>query len=94
MVKEKALDKDEFIKFKLNQFEEYKKTDTYKTALKEFIRDWENDKKTELSENNTKKMSKKEIEALQKEYAQPPSEDYMDMFFLMSKKLDFVIVDY
>jgi len=39
-------------------------------------------------------MSKKEIEALQKEYAQPPSEDYMDMFFLMSKKLDFVIVDY
>ncbi len=94
VVKEKALDKDEFVKFKLNRFEEYKKTDTYKTALKEFIRDWENDKKTELSENNTKKMSKKEIEALQKEYAQPPSEDYMDMFFLMNKKLDFVIVDY
>lgn len=94
IVREKELDKDEFIQFKINQFEEYKKTEAYKTELKEYLKDWENDKKTELSKNNTKGMSKKEIAALRKEYAQPPSEDYIDGYFFVTKKIDYIIVDY
>ncbi len=94
MVKEKELDKEEFIQFKINQFEEYKKTEAYKTELKEYFKNWENDKKTELSRNNTKRMSKKEIAALHKEYEQPPSEDYIARYFFITKKLDYIIVDY
>lgn len=94
VVKEKELNKDEFIKFKLTQFEEYKKTEEHKTELKKYIENWEDNKKSELSKGNTKGMSKKEITTLKKEYEQPPTEDDIDGFLFMIKNPDFVIVDY
>lgn len=94
VVKEKELNKDEFIKFKLSQFEEYKKMEDYKMELKKYIEDPEDNKKSELSKENTKGMSKKEITALKKEDQQPPTEEYIDGFLFMIENPDFVIVDY
>lgn len=94
MVKEKDLNKDEFIKFKFRQFAQYRKTEEYKSEFKKYIEDWENIKKTELSKENTKGMSKKEIIALKKGYEQPPTEDYINGYFFATGNPDFVIVDY
>jgi hypothetical protein len=94
VVKEKELNKDEFIKFKFSQFEEYKKTEDYKTELKKYIEDPEDNKKSELSKENTKGTSKKEIASLKKEDQQPPTEEYIDGFLFMIENPDFVIVDY
>ncbi|MCT2407480.1 hypothetical protein NZD88_08015 [Chryseobacterium antibioticum] len=94
VVKEKDLNKDEFIKFKFRQFAQYKKTEEYKMELKKYIEVWEYSKKSELSKENTKGMSKKEISTLKKGYEQPPTEDYMNGYFFATGNPDFVIVDY
>lgn len=92
--KSKDLNKDDYLKFKLIQFIEYKKTDDYKTALKENLENWEIEKKLELSRKNTKNLTKEEIAELQKDYANPPTVEYLDNFFFLTKNFDFVIVDY
>lgn len=94
MVKEKDLNKDDFIKFKFRQFAQYRKTEEYKSEFKKYIEEWEYRKKSELSEENTKGMSKKEITALKKGYEQPPTEDYINGYFFATGNPDFVIVDY
>ncbi|PQA92465.1 hypothetical protein B0A69_15655 [Chryseobacterium shigense] len=94
VVREKSLDKDEFIKFKFRQFAQYKKTEEYKIGLKKYREEWEYRKKMELAKENTKGMSKKEITALKKEYDQPPTEDYINGYFFATGNPDFVIVDY
>ncbi|KFF22902.1 hypothetical protein [Chryseobacterium sp. JM1] len=94
VVREKDLNKDDFIKFKFRQFYQYKNTEEYKIRLKNYIKDWEESKKSELSKENTKGMSKKEITALKKEYEQPPTEDYINGYFFTVDNPDFVIVDY
>lgn len=94
VVREKDLNKDDFIKFKFRQFAQYKKTEEYKTEFKKYIQDWEESKKSELSKENTRRMSKKEIAALKKKYEQPPTEDYINGYFFTVDNPDFVIVDY
>ncbi|WP_223606490.1 hypothetical protein [Chryseobacterium sp. OSA05B] len=94
VVKEKELNKDDFIEFKFRQFDQYKNTEEYKIRLKNYIQDWEESKKSELSKENTRRMSKKEIAALKKEYEQPPTEDYINGYFFAVDNPDFVIVDY
>lgn len=94
VVKEKDLNKDEFIKFKFRQFAQYRKTEEYKSELKNYLDNWENSKRSELSKENTKGMSKKEISTLKKGYEQPPTEDYINGYFFATGNPDFVIVDY
>jgi len=92
--KSKNINKDDYLKFKVIQFVEYKKTDDYKNALKENFDNWKIEKKIELSRKNTKNLTKKEIAELQKDYANPPTVEYVDNFFFLTKNFDFVIVDY
>lgn len=94
VVKEKQLNKDEFIGFKVNRFDEYKKTEDYKTELKNYLNSWEEMKKSELSQENTKGMSQEEITELEKEYEHAPNEEYIDNFLFLTRNTDFVIIDY
>ena len=54
----------------------------------------QNDKKMELSIENTKHLSKKEIQELKREYANPPKNELVENFIFLTKNIDFVIVDY
>lgn len=92
--KSKNLKKDEYLKFKFSQFEEYKKTDDFKNSVREYFDNWRNDKKMELSIENTKHLSKKEIQELKREYANPPKNELVENFIFLTKNIDFVIVDY
>ncbi|MGU3375284.1 hypothetical protein [Chryseobacterium sp. M5A1_1a] len=94
VIKEKELNKDEFIQFKVNQFKAYKNTEDHTTEVKNHLESWNIDKKFDLSRKNTRGMSKKEIAQLKKDYEFPPSEEYIDNFLFVSINPDFVIVDY
>lgn len=94
VIKEKELNKDDFINFKINQFKAYKNTVSYTTEVKDYLQSWSEDKKLYLSRKNTRGMSKKEISELKKEYECPPDEEYIDNFLFVSINPDFIIVDY
>lgn len=94
IVKDKELDQDGFIRFKVDQFEAYKKTEKYKADVKDYLENWNDSKKWDLSRDNTRGMSKKEIAQLKKEYETPPNEEYIDNFFFVIKNLDDIVVDY
>ncbi|AZA78019.1 hypothetical protein EG347_11070 [Chryseobacterium sp. G0186] len=94
VIKEKELNKDEFIRFKVDQFKAYKNTEEYKTEVKNHLKSWNGDKKFELSRKNTRGMSKKEIAQLKKEYEFPPSEEHINNFLFVLINPDFVIIDY
>ena len=94
VLKEKEVQKDEYLKFKVNQFNEYKKTNQYKIEVKEYFKNWENDKKIELSRNNTKDLTKEEVIELKKQYENPPKIEMIENFLFLTKNIDFVIVDY
>jgi len=94
VLKQKTVEKDDFINFKIKQFEAYKNTENYKNDIKEYLEIRKVEKDWELSKENTKNMSKKEIEKLKKEYTAPPSTDYIDNFFFVTKNIDYVIIDY
>ncbi|SIS83341.1 hypothetical protein SAMN05421786_102432 [Chryseobacterium ureilyticum] len=94
IVKDKELDQDGFIRFKVDQFEAYKKTEKYKADVKKYLEDWNDSKKSDLSRENTRGMSKKEIAQLKKEYETPPNEEYIENFLFVIENLDDIIVDY
>lgn len=94
IVKQKTIDKNDFIKFKIVQFETYKKSENYKNDVDEYFKNWQLEKESELSKNNTKRMSKSEIEELKKQYQSIPTIDYIDNFFFVIKDIDYIIVDY
>ena len=94
VLKDKEVQKDDYLKFKVNQFNEYKKTNQYKIEVKEYFKNWENDRKIELSRNNTKDLTKEEVIELKKQYENPPKIEMIDNFIFLTKNIDFVIVDY
>ncbi|WP_353148707.1 hypothetical protein [Chryseobacterium sp.] len=94
VVKEKELNKDDFMRFKVRQFVDYKKTEDYKTEVKNYFKDWNTSKEWDLLRKNTRRMSKKEIARLKKQYECPPDEDYIDNYLFVVLNLDFVITDY
>lgn len=94
VLKQKNIEKNDFIKFKIKQFEAYKNTENYKNDIKEYLEIRKVEKNWELSKDNTKNMSKKEIEKLKKEYSAPPNTDYINNFFFVTKDIDYVIIDY
>lgn len=94
VVKEKEIDKDDFIRFKVRQFIDFKKTEEYKTEVKNYYRNWSMDKEWDLSRKNTRRMSKKEIIELKKQYECPPNEDYIDNYLFVVSNLDFIMTDY
>lgn len=94
VIKDKELNKDDFFKFKVNQFTEYKKTGQYKIDVKEYLENWKESKKFELSKKNTKDLTKKEISELRKEYNNKPKIEIIENFLFLTKNIDFVIVKY
>jgi len=94
ITKEKEIDKDDYLKFKVNQFTKYKKTNQYKIEVKNYYENWKDDKKMELSKKNTKHLTKNEILQLKKEYENPPSLEMVENFLFLTKNIDFVIVEY
>ncbi|MCM2555947.1 hypothetical protein NAL32_16295 [Chryseobacterium sp. Ch-15] len=94
VIKEKNVSKDEYLKFKINQFTEYKNTNQYKTEVREYFENWKDDKKIELSRSNTKDLTKHEILELKKQYKDPPKIEMIDNFLFLTKNIDFVIVEY
>lgn len=94
VVKEKEIDKDDFIRFKVRQFIDFKKTEEYKTEVKNYYRNWSMDKEWDLSRKNTRRMSKKEIIELKKQYECPPNEGYIDNYLFVVSNLDFIMTDY
>ena len=94
ILKDKEVNKEDYLKFKINQFIEYKKTNQYKIELKEYYQNWQIDKKIELSRKNTKDLTKKEIIELKKEYENPPKIEMIENFLFLTKNTDFIIIDY
>ncbi len=94
VVKDKKIDKDEYLKFKFNQFSEYKKSNQYQIDVREYYQNWKDDKKIELSKNNTKNLTKKEISELKREYENPPKIEMVENFLFLTKNIDFIIVEY
>lgn len=94
LVKEKEIGKDDFTRFKVIQFINFKKTEDYKTEVNKYYEHWSMDKEWDLSRKNTRGMSKKEIGQLKKKYECPPDENYIDNFLFVVSNLDFVITDY
>lgn len=94
VIKEKEVDKEAFIHFRIKQFEAYKETKDYKTEVKQYLEDWNSEKKMELDKKNLKGMPKAEITHLKKNYENPPNEEYIDGFLFVFINPDFVIVDY
>lgn len=94
VIKNKEVKKDEYIKFKVNQFLEYKKTRQYKIDLKEYFESWKEDKKLELSRNNTRDLTKREISKLKKEFKNKPKVEMVNNFLFLTKNFDFVIINY
>jgi|JI9StandDraft_1071089.scaffolds.fasta_scaffold129764_2 hypothetical protein len=90
----KEVTKDEYLKFKVIQFVEYKKTADYQNEVKEYFENWKTEKEIELSRKNTKNLTKREIAELHKEYINAPKSEFIDNFLFVTKNLDFVIVDY
>ena len=93
-IKSKELSKDEYLKFKFKQFTEYKKTNQYKAEIKEYYKNWNGDKKIELSRKNTKGLTKKEISELKKDFENPPKIELAENFIFLTKNIDFIIIDY
>lgn len=94
VIKDKELNKDDFKQFKVNQFLAYRKTTQYKIDVKEIFENWKESKKIELSRENTKKLTKKEISELKKEYSNKPKIEMVENFLFLTKNIDFVIVKY
>ncbi|WP_185247134.1 MULTISPECIES: hypothetical protein [Chryseobacterium] len=94
VVKEKEIDQDDFKRFKVRQFMDYKKTEEYKTEVQNYYKDWSISKEWDLSRKNTRGMSKQEIDKLKKDYECPPDENYIDNFLFVISNPDFVITDY
>ena len=94
IIKEKELDKDGFMDFKVRQFMDFKKTEEYKTEVKNYYEGWNTSKEWDLSRKNTRGMSKKEIAQLKKKYELPPNEDYIYNYLFVVLNPDFVITNY
>lgn len=94
VVKSKKINNDEYIKFKIKRFLAYSKTDDYKREYQNYLDQWKENKKWELSKNNLKNLSKNEISELKKQYATEPSKKEIDNFLFMMRPLDNIIVAY
>lgn len=93
--KQKSISKDDFMKFRINQFEAYKKTEFYKQDIEEYFKNLEEEKEREFSKENTKDMTKQEIRELKKQYRSFPNNlKEIDNFFFVTKNIDYIIVDY
>ncbi|MDY3528800.1 hypothetical protein PG593_03270 [Riemerella anatipestifer] len=90
----KELTKDEFLRFKSAQFEEFKKTPNYTTLMMEYYDTWNADKEFELSRENRKNLTRKEILELKEKYSNPPKKEIVENFIFLTKNIDFIIVDY
>ncbi|MDC8105407.1 MULTISPECIES: hypothetical protein [Chryseobacterium] len=94
LIKSKELQKEDYIKFKINQFKAFQKTEEYRIEYKNYLKRHKEDKEWDLSHENTKELSKEEIRQIRKQYAKEPSKDEIDGFLFMMSNLEKIYVDY
>lgn len=92
--KSKELTKDEFLRFKVAQFEEFKKTPNYTTLMNQYYEYWNSDKEYELSRENMKNLTRKEILEVKEKYSNPPKKEIAENFIFLTENIDYIIVDY
>lgn len=94
ILKQKTIDNENYIKFKIQQFQKYQKTEEYQKEYQQYIDNWEESKKWDLSPENTKGLTHEEIEDLKNNYSKAPKKEEIDNFLFMTSNLEKIIIDY
>ncbi|WBV58822.1 hypothetical protein PFY10_10220 [Chryseobacterium daecheongense] len=94
LTKSKELQNEDYIKFKINQFKAFQKTEEYRIEYKNYLKRHKEDKEWDLSHKNTKELSKEEIREIKKQYAKEPSKDEIDGYLFMMSNLEKIYIDY
>ncbi|WP_345991929.1 hypothetical protein AAEU33_08095 [Chryseobacterium sp. Chry.R1] len=94
LTKNKELKGEDYIEFKIKQFEKFQKTKEYKKAYNDYLKRNKENKQWDLSYENTKELSKEEIREIKKQYAKEPSKDEIDGYLFMMSNLEKIYIDY